>query len=75
LPVLDNPMSRRVCAIVNRVSEQRRGPYKPTVVIIKEDGDPAARLHALSYLIEDKFENTSGYVQFLSQLRDKLNGV
>ena len=66
LPVLDNAMNRRVNAIIARVRESRRGPYWPTVVLVKEDGDPAYRLHALSLLVEDRFEQTSGYMQFLS---------
>lgn len=75
LPVLDNAMNRRVNAIIARVRESRRGPYWPTVVLVKEDGDPAYRLHALSLLVEDRFEQTSGYMQFIGQMRDKVNGA
>ncbi|WFD35019.1 COPII subunit [Malassezia cuniculi] len=73
LPTLDNSMNRRVNAIVTRIRESRRGPYWPTVVLVKEDGDPAYRMHALSLLVEDRFEQTSGYLQFLGQIRDKAN--
>ena len=72
LPELDNPMSRRVRAIVERVVTQRRGVYLPNVYLVKEDGDAGMRLLALSRMIEDRYEQTSGYLPFLGQLRDKL---
>lgn len=75
LPALDNAMSKRVRAIVERVGTQRRGPYMSNVYIVKEDGDPGMRLLALSRMIEDRYEQTSGYLQFLGQLRDKINGT
>ncbi|MCO5588428.1 hypothetical protein L7F22_042384 [Adiantum nelumboides] len=74
LPRLDNSMSQRVSAIVERVRTMRRGPYKPHVYIVKEDGEPSLRLWALSMLIEDRFEQTPSYMQFLGTLRDKVNG-
>lgn len=72
LPVLDNAMSRRVRAIVERVATQRRGVYLANVYLVKEDGDAGMRLLALSRMIEDRYEQTSGYLPFLGQLRDKL---
>jgi len=72
LPELDNAMSRRVRAIVERVVTQRRGVYLPNVYLVKEDGDAGMRLLALSRMIEDRYEQTSGYLPFLGQLRDKL---
>ena len=74
LPVLDNPMSRRVHAILHYLGGSRRGAYAPTLYLVKEDGEASLRLYALSQLIEDRFEQTSGYIQFLSQIRDKVNG-
>lgn len=75
LPVLDNAMNRRVNAIIARLRDSRRGPYWQTTVLVKEDGDPIYRLHVLSLLVEDRFEQTSGYPQFLGQIRDKVNGT
>lgn len=72
LPELDNAMSRRVRAIVERVTTQRRGVYLPNLYLVKEDGDAGMRLLALSRMIEDRYEQTSGYLPFLGQLRDKL---
>lgn len=74
LPVLDNSMSKRVNAIIQRVRTMRRGPYLPSLFIVKEDGDPSLRLWALSLLIEDRFEATPSYSQFLGTLRSKVNG-
>ncbi|KAN0059837.1 COPII subunit [Thecaphora frezii] len=74
LPKLDNSMNQRVNAIVDRIREMRRGPYRPQLYVVKEDGEPSLRLWALSLLIEDRFEQTPSYMQFIGQLRDKVNG-
>lgn len=75
LPVLDNSMSQRLRAIVDRIVVQRRGPYLPLLYLVKEDGEPGMRQLALSRMIEDRYEQTSGYLQFLGQIRDKVNGA
>lgn len=74
LPKLENSMNARVNAIVARIRESRRGPYRPHLYVVKEDGEPSLRLWALSLLIEDRFEQTPSYMQFIGQLRDKVNG-
>ncbi|WFC94878.1 COPII subunit [Malassezia brasiliensis] len=74
LPVLDNPMSKRVHSILHYLGGSRRGVFAPTLYLVKEDGDASLRLYALSQLVEDRFEQTSGYIQFLGQIRDKVNG-
>ncbi|SPO26388.1 Protein transport protein SEC24 [Ustilago trichophora] len=74
LPKLDNSMNQRVNAIVQRIRESRRGPYRQHLYVVKEDGEPSLRLWALSLLIEDRFEQTPSYMQFIGQLRDKVNG-
>lgn len=74
LPRLDNSMNKRVNAIVERLRSLRRGPYLPHVFVVKEDGEPSLRLWALSELIEDRFESSPSYSQFLSTLRTKVNG-
>ncbi|UZJ52086.1 hypothetical protein CBS101457_001406 [Exobasidium rhododendri] len=74
LPRLDNSMNERVNAIVERVRASRRGPYRPHLYIVKEDGEPSLRLWALSMLIEDRFEQSMSYQQLLGTLRDKVNG-
>ncbi|GAA5960742.1 hypothetical protein JCM3765_007314 [Sporobolomyces pararoseus] len=73
LPVLDNPFSQRVNAIIGKVREARRGPYYPHLYIVKEDGDAALRQWALSCLVEDRLEATQSYGQFLGMLKDKIN--
>ena len=67
-------MNQRVNAIVQRIREARRGPYRPHLYVVKEDGEPSLRLWALSLLVEDRFEQTPSYMQFIGQLRDKVNG-
>ncbi|CEH14731.1 cpii coat sec24 protein [Ceraceosorus bombacis] len=75
LPVLENAMNKRVRTLVDRVRVSRRGPYLPHVFIVKEDGEPALRLYALSMLVQDRFEQSPSYVQWLGTLRDKVNGA
>ncbi|KZV95863.1 putative ER to Golgi transport-related protein [Exidia glandulosa HHB12029] len=74
LPILDNPFSQRVNAIIGKIREMRRGPYYPALFIVKEDGEPPMRLWALSALIQDRGDQTPSYQQWLGQLKDKLNG-
>ncbi|KAK0547510.1 COPII subunit [Tilletia horrida] len=74
LPVLDNPMNKRVRELVKAVREGKRGVYYPNLYIVKEDGEPSLRLWALSMLLEDRFEGSPSYMQFMGQLRDKVNG-
>ena len=74
LPELENSMSQRLRAILDRIITLRRGPYLSLLYLVKEDGDPGMRLLALSRLVEDRYEQTSGYLQFLGQIRDKVNG-
>lgn len=74
LPALENSMNKRVNAIVERIRVMRRGPYRPHLYIVKEDGEPSLRLWALSLLVEDRFENSPSYSQFLGTLKSKVNG-
>ncbi|GAA5867201.1 hypothetical protein JCM8547_003117 [Rhodosporidiobolus lusitaniae] len=73
LPLLDNPFSQRVNAIIGKVREARRGPYYPHLYVVKEDGEPALRSWALSALIEDRLEALPSYQQWLGQLKDAVN--
>ncbi|CCL99585.1 uncharacterized protein FIBRA_01603 [Fibroporia radiculosa] len=74
LPLLDNPFSQRVNAVVQKTREMRRGVYYPHLYVVKEDGEPPLRLWALSCLIQDRADVLPSYQQFISQLRDKANG-
>lgn len=75
LPVLDNPFSQRVNAIVQKTREMRRGPYWPHLYIVKEDGEPPLRLWALSCLIQDRADVLPSYQQFIGQLKDKVRSI
>ncbi|KAJ7892862.1 protein transporter SEC24 [Mycena olivaceomarginata] len=75
LPVLDNPFSQRVNAIIQKTREMRRGVYYPHLYVVKEDGEPPLRLWALSALIQDRADVLPSYQQFISSLKEKVNGV
>jgi len=74
LPLLDNPFSDRVNAIVQKTREMRRGVYYPHLYIVKEDGEPPLRLWALSNLIQDRADVLPSYQQYINQLKDRVNG-
>ncbi|KAI0052071.1 CPII coat sec24 protein [Auriscalpium vulgare] len=75
LPLLDNPFSQRVNAIVQKTREMRRGVYFPHLYVVKDDSNEVAlRVWALSHLILDRTSALPGYQQFLGQLKDKING-
>jgi protein transport protein SEC24 len=74
LPILENSFSQRINAIVQKTRELRRGPYYPHLYVVKDDGEPPLRLWALSCLIQDRADVLPSYQQFLSQLKDKVNG-
>lgn len=71
--MLDNPFNQRVNAIVQKTREMRRGTYWPHLYIVKEDGEPALKLWALSCLIQDRSDVLPSYQQFISQLKDKVS--
>jgi hypothetical protein len=71
LPTVDNPFSERVRAVVQKTRELRRGPYYQHLYIVKDDGEPALRLWALSCLIQDRADALPSYQQFIQQLKDK----
>lgn len=74
LPILENPFSQRVNAIIQKTREMRRGVYYPHLYVVKEDGEPPLRLWALSALIQDRLDVLPSYQQFLGSLKDKVNG-
>ncbi|KAG8907637.1 COPII subunit [Tulasnella sp. 403] len=74
LPLLENSFSQRVNAVVNKTREMRRGPYWPHLYVIKEDGELPLRLWALSWLIHDRQDQMPSYPQYLTQLKEKVNG-
>ncbi|KAF8843924.1 hypothetical protein BDN67DRAFT_1066584 [Paxillus ammoniavirescens] len=75
LPVLDNPFSQRINAIIQKTREMRRGVYYPHLYVVKEDGEPPLRLWALSCLIQDRADVLPSYQQLITQLKDKVNGA
>ena len=69
---MDNPFNQRVNAVIQKTREMRRGSYWPHLYIVKEDGEPALRLWALSCLVQDRSDVLPSYQQFISQLKDKV---
>jgi len=74
LPLLDNPFSERINAIIQKTREMRRGVYHPHLYIVKEDGEPPLRLWALSNLIQDRADVLPSYQQYINQLKDRVSG-
>ncbi|VDB95508.1 unnamed protein product [Peniophora sp. CBMAI 1063] len=74
LPVLENEFSARVRAVVQGAREARRGPFWPTLYLVKEDGDAALRAWSISTLIMDRADGQPSYQQFLNTLREKVHG-
>ncbi|CAK5261800.1 unnamed protein product [Mycena citricolor] len=72
LPLLDNPFSQRVNAVIQKTREMRRGVFYPHLYVVKEDGEPPLRLWALSSLIQDRADVLPSYQQFINQLKDKV---
>jgi protein transport protein SEC24 len=72
LPVLDNPFSQRINAVIQKTREMRRGVYYPHLYVVKEDGEPPLRLWALSALIQDRADVLPSYQQFISSLKEKV---
>jgi hypothetical protein len=72
LPVLDNPFSQRVNAVIQKTREMRRGVYYPQLYVVKEDGEMPLKLWALSLLIQDRADVLPSYQQFVTQLKDKV---
>ncbi|QRW18920.1 transporter protein Sec23 [Rhizoctonia solani] len=71
LPTLDNEFSQRINAVVAKTRVLRRGPYWPHLYVVKEDGEPALRMWALSMLIQDRMDQTPSYAQYISSVKDK----
>ncbi|KAF8637917.1 hypothetical protein AX17_002539 [Amanita inopinata Kibby_2008] len=75
LPVLDNPFSQRVNAVIQKTREVRRGVYHQHLYVVKEDGEPPLRLWALSALVQDRADVLPSYQQFISSLKDKVSNA
>ena len=73
LPLLENPFSQRVNAVIAKTREMRIGVYYPHLYVVKEDGEPPLRLWALSNLVQDRFEQLPSYQQFLNTLKEKVS--
>jgi protein transport protein SEC24 len=72
LPLLENPFSQRVNAVVQKTREMRRGVYYPHLYVVKEDGEAPLRLWALSALIQDRADVMPSYQQFINTVREKV---
>ena len=73
LATVDSELNTKIHNIINKSRERIDSITWPTLFIIKEDGDPALRLWASTYLIEDRTDSSVGYAQFLNTLREKIN--
>lgn len=73
LPVLENSFNQRINAIIGKIREMRRAVYWPHLYVVKEDGEPALRMWALSCLIEDRTDGLPSYREYLETLRNKVS--
>lgn len=62
-------------AVIQKTREMRRGVYYPHLYVVKEDGEPALRLWALSALIHDRADMLPSYQMFLTSLKEKVNST
>jgi protein transport protein SEC24 len=74
LPQLDNDFSKRVNNVIEKTRALRRGVYRPYLYVVKSDAEPALRSWALSLLIEDRMDHMSSYAQYLTLIKNKING-
>lgn len=51
----------------------RRSVYWPHLYVVKEDGEPALRMWALSFLIEDRTDGLPSYVEYLDTVKSKVS--
>lgn len=51
----------------------RRSVYFPHLYVVKEDGEPALRMWALSFLIEDRTDGLPSYVEYLETVKGKVS--
>lgn len=75
LPLLENPFSERVNAVIAKSKQFFPGSmYWPHLYIVRDDGDPQLRRWFFAHMVEDHDQiGFPSYVQYLSQLRDKIN--
>ena len=77
LPVLtDSPLNQRLRNIISeiRCSDGARQVVFPTLHVVKEEqGDGNLKVRFLSYLVEDRHDFGVGYVQFITEVGEKVN--
>ncbi|KAI9331099.1 Sec23/Sec24 trunk domain-containing protein [Obelidium mucronatum] len=75
LPQLPNDWNKRVHNLIANIKQRRTLMMTtcPSVIVVKEDGDPNLRMLFLSHLVEDKLDSGNSYPLFLGYLREKLN--
>ncbi|KAI0225524.1 COPII subunit [Massospora cicadina] len=73
LPLLDNPLSRQVQAILSQNRKDVREVYYQEVYVVKEDGDPSLRLMFLTHMVEDRTNAVHSYHQFVLHLKELVN--
>lgn len=72
-PVADSALNERIRRVISKLRQKSDSITWQSLFIIKEDGDPALRLWASTFLVEDRTQDIPSYYQFLTSIRDKLN--
>ncbi|KAK7207512.1 COPII component protein [Myxozyma melibiosi] len=73
LPVLDTDLSQRINAVISKLREKTGSIVWPNLYVVREDGDPALKLWASTFLIEDRADQGASYREFLTNMRERAN--
>lgn len=73
MPETDSPLNIRIRAIIAKLREKNDNVTWPSLFVVAEDGEPALKLWASSFLVEDRTDQSPSYYQFLTSLRDKVS--
>ncbi|KAK9464039.1 uncharacterized protein V1516DRAFT_662159 [Lipomyces oligophaga] len=74
LPVVEgSELSKRINAIVGKLREKKGSIVWPNLYVVREDGDPALKLWASTFLIEDRADMGQSYMEFLTGMRERIS--
>lgn len=73
LPVLESDLSQRINAIIAKLREKKGSIVWPNLYVVREDGDPALKLWASTFLVEDRADQGASYREFLTNMRERSN--
>lgn len=76
LPELDSEFNERVRAVVDKSADHRGkgcgSVIRPSLYLVREDGEPSLRLWAQTLLVEDRADQSVSAAQWVGMLREKV---